>query len=260
MNTAKALIITVALFLTGCGTATSQIACTNDSANHLVWGQIIYTLPSCWVGKEPGDNTLILTSEETQNMVTFQKIAPATQTQGTQTSALSTGETLYAIPTSPDDWDTKIILNSIKITSFNVAPGDCAAPDSAYPQSINYTWQGITFGLPYCWGAEESHSIRGNPQLMIYKTQANGQYLRVNFWSTDPLDDDYLKIEDTKISGIAAEKYSDQAEKKNTDTSTIFVLGTTPTWYIETNAPEDYSIQELLSTLSIVPVTFPTQE
>jgi hypothetical protein len=260
MNTAKALIVTFALLLAGCGGATPKIACTNDSVNHLVWGQIIYTLPSCWVSNEPGDNTLILTSEETQNAVIFQKTAPATLTQGTQTFPLSTGETLYAIPTSPDDWDTKIVLNSIKITSFNVAPTSCEVPETDYPQSVNYTWQGITFGLPYCWGAEESHSIRGNPQLMIYKTQANGQYLRVNFWSTDPLDNNYVKIEDVKISEIPAEKYSDQAEKNNTDTSTIFVLGTAPAWYIETNAPDDYSIQELLSTLSIVPVTFPTQE
>lgn len=234
--------------------------CQNPNANHFVWGQVAYNLPECWTASEKTPGVLTLQNELTLQSVVFQKAAPATPTEGTQSFALSTGQTLYAIPSSTTDKDSEDILDSIRILSFSVASSDCAAPDYDYAQSIIYTWQGITFGLPYCWGAEESHTIGGDPQLALYKSEDDSTYLHINFWHDDPLTKHYERLEDTTVAGYAAEHYFYPLVEGTNDNSHIYKLSTDPVWYIETGDPEDYEVQLVLSSLTFVPVTFPSDQ
>ncbi len=234
--------------------------CQTENSQHLVWGQVAYVLPECWMASEKTVGVLTIQSELTPSVVIFQKTAPDLLTAGTQTFGLSTGQTLYAIPNSETDEDSENILDSIKILSFSVAPSDCAAPDYDYAQSIIYTWQGITFGLPYCWGAEESHTLRGDPQLALYKSQDDSTYLRVNFWHDDPITKRYEKLEDTTVAGYPAEHYFYPLMEGTNDNSHIYKLESDPIWYIETGNPEVYEIQSLLSSITIEPVTFPDDQ
>ncbi len=256
MNKLALLITALALLLTSCSSPTTpEVACSNVSDNHFVWGQVAYTLPKCWTSSDSGSGTLLLASELTDSTVTLQKTIPMNNVAGMGSFPLPTGETLFVIPSSPEDPEAEDIFDSINILSFNVAPSSCEAPDSTYAQSLIYTWQGITFGLPFCWGAEESTTIGGDPQLALYKSEDKGKYLRVNFWHDSPLNDNYTKLEDTKIAGFDAEHYVYPLVEGTTDNSNVYVLASDPVWYIETNATEDYEVQLILSSLTIIPVT-----
>lgn len=256
------LIVVLTLLLTSCNTE-NWFKDPCDGFIRTTWigtsmeGSVSYHLPTCWRTFELPDGTFNLQNEDNTARVVFQTTPPENG-EIIGTYALYTGKNLYVTASNLEDPETEDILNSIKILAFAVSATSCEAPDYDYAQSVNYTWQGITFALPFCWGAEESHTLGGDAQLMLYRQDGNGTYTRVNFWTKDPLNDHYVKKENSTLSGMDAERYVYEKVEGTTDISTIFVLSSTPVWYIETNSPEDNNVQLILTSLQIQPILIPT--
>lgn len=242
-------LLLAAALLSACSkpTVLTGDSCRGFSRN--TWHSFVsYDLPTCW--RTVDTDVLTMSNQTNTAQVTFQTTAPEAALTPAATYPLSTGETLYVLATQPDDEETQDLLDSIKILSFNIAPSSCEAPDYDYAQSINYTWQGITFGLPFCWGAEESHPLNSDFQLTLYRQEGEGKYTSVSFWSKSPLNDNYTQQADTTLSGLAAETYVYPGVEGTTDNLTVYVLASTPVWYIQTNRADDYNVQLILNTLT----------
>lgn len=56
--------------------------------------------------------------------------------------------------------------------------GACAAPDSTYPQLTYETWNGIQYGLPWCWTFDEEgetlHLEHGEGEAWVDITLGSG--------------------------------------------------------------------------------------
>lgn len=251
MKKIATLIVTTCaalLLLTACVNPLQKQACNNEDTRRISYaGTVDLTITECWTSSLSQD-VLTLKKEDQSAQVLLQKMAPSDSSLTVQESfLLSTGETLYALVSNPLDEESLKLVDSIQIKSWSIGASSCVPPDQYYAEAQYYTWQKITFALPYCWGAEESHTLRDEPALLLYRNETDNLYTRVNFWFNHELQDSYTFVKDLTLSDLPVHQYEHQEDEGTT--STLFVFEGTA-WTLETNTPDDSNVQLILNSLS----------
>lgn len=180
-------LILLAFVLSACQTAIDSDPCAAPDGTYVAsyteeWEGIEFQLPRCWTRDDSTAGQLILRDGENFVQMSTSEFEVVEGPTVELTKTAPDGTMLYISVYDSEDSQVQLILDSIEWMGASQEPETsstaCDAPNYTYPLLTYESWNGIEFGLPWCWTAtEEGETLRlehGEGEAWVNITMGSG--------------------------------------------------------------------------------------